>query len=385
MIDLPDPRMPGDASPGDPASRALHALADASLVATTGQDADAKDARIVAAIRSLLDRGDGDALARTLDSAPTLAIRRHLWRALSREAGIARAAGDGVGVTLFAIPVVFVAASTNPADESVTLPGVIPDTEALVEHLREHRALAGNRTLALADALVAAATIDIPNLPALLASRALAQRTEPVRLQPAPIVVGRDEQAHLRFLVGSALAAPGADLLSDATVGQWGRPLANSLTRQLSVPGVAVVALPRAAASLPAAVALGRAAQREVSAQLFASNALRALRASFGEPIAVLSAHRASAAPGGGELRLSLSSPLSPRDAQGFCCPLYPGERVGDVATMLVDLLRDCRVGDVRVLTGVHGDRDPLTGGPLLFKAENLGVTRSNGGTGPVH
>ena len=113
-------------------------------------------------------------------------------------------------------------------------------------------------------------------------------------------------------------------------------------------------------------------AQRDVSAQLFASNALRQLRASVGEPVAVISAHRADDAPGGGELRLSLSSVLEPRDAQGFRCPVYPWERVVDVATMLVELLRDCRVGDIRAVAGVHADRDALTGGPLLFKPETI-------------
>jgi hypothetical protein len=39
---------------------------------------------------------------------------------------------------------------------------------------------------------------------------------------------------------------------------------------------------------------------------------------------------------------------------------------------MLVTLLRDCRITDVRVLPGVHGDRDPVTGLPLLFKADGL-------------
>jgi hypothetical protein len=373
MVDLPDPRVQDTARANDPADRALYALAEASLGAATGQVADAHDAGIAAGLATLLDGDDGSALARLLDNAPTLAIRRHLWRALSREAGTSRAAGDGVGVTLFASPVVIVAAPTNAGGEGSTLSGAISDTAVLVGHLREHGALEGNRTLALADALVAAAAIDIANLPTLLAARTLAGRSAPVLLRPASIDVGREQQAHLRFLVGSALAAPGAELLRNATVGAWGRPLANSLTTQLSAPGVALIALPRAAASLPAAVAHGRAAQREVSAQLFASNALRTLRASFGEPIAVLSAHRANAAPGGGELRLSLSSPLSPRDAQGFCCPLYPEEQVGDVAAMLMDLLRDCRVGDVRVLPGVHADRDPVTGGPLLFKADSLG------------
>jgi hypothetical protein len=99
---------------------------------------------------------------------------------------------------------------------------------------------------------------------------------------------------------------------------------------------------------------------------------LRQLRANVGEPVAVISAHRAADAPGGGELRLSLSSPLSPRDAQGFRCPLFPGERVGDAATMLTDLLRDCRLADVRVLSGVHADRDPVTGAPRMFKPETI-------------
>ena len=109
-------------------------------------------------------------------------------------------------------------------------------------------------------------------------------------------------------------------------------------------------------------------AQREVAAQIFASNALRKFRASVGEPIAVISAHRADDAPGGGELRLSLSSPFALRDAEGFRCRLYPHESVRDVATMLRDLLRDCRVADVRVRSGVHPDVDSETGMRLLFK-----------------
>ena len=73
--------------------------------------------------------------------------------------------------------------------------------------------------------------------------------------------------------------------------------------------------------------------------RLFASNAIRKLRASVGEPSAVISAHRAAGAPGGGELRLSLSSPFEPRDAEGFRCPLYPLDRVADVVAMLRGLL----------------------------------------------
>jgi hypothetical protein len=134
------------------------------------------------------------------------------------------------------------------------------------------------------------------------------------------------------------------------------------------------LALPRAPLSPPAALQAGRAVQRDVGAQLFASNAIRRLRASVGEPVGVISAHRCAGAPGGGELRLSLSSPLDLRQAEGFRCPLFSTDRAGDVATMLVDLLHDCRVADVRVFPGVHPDRDPKTGMILLYKSAGEGV-----------
>ena len=70
----------------------------------------------------------------------------------------------------------------------------------------------------------------------------------------------------------------------------------------------------------------------------------------------------------GGELRLSLSSAVAPRVAEGFRCALYPYESVQDVMAMLTGLLRDGRVDDVRLRPGVHDDIDPVTGSPLLFK-----------------
>ena len=155
-------------------------------------------------------------------------------------------------------------------------------------------------------------------------------------------------------------------------MGPWGAPFTRELVAQLTVPDVSVLALPRAAQRLLPAVREGRAAQREVAAQIFASNAIRKFRGSVGEPTAVISAHRAPDAPGGGELRLSLSSPFEPKDAEGFRCPLYPLDRAEDVAGMLVALLRDCRVTDIRTLSGVYADRAEGSAMPLLFKPESI-------------
>jgi hypothetical protein len=57
--------------------------------------------------------------------------------------------------------------------------------------------------------------------------------------------------------------------------------------------------------------------------------------------------------------------------AEGFRCPLFPIERVSDVGSMLVTLLSDCRVTDIRMLDGVHADRGE-SGTTLLFKPETI-------------
>jgi len=375
---VPDPRVFPLAGSAAPAAARLHALAQASLDADTGPRAEALGLELRVELGHWLE-GDGAALAALFDSAPSVAIARHLWRQLDgvwRELTIDPAAG--LAVTVFALPLVVVT-GLDAANGETTLPAALAAPQQLAGILQQHGALAGNRTFALADLLAAAEAIDIARLPEILAWQRLPDAQAPGAaipmraLTPAPLKVaaGR-EGVHLRFLVGSGLARPGADLVRDVEVGAWGLPLARELSRQLATPGASVLALPRAPNRPLPAVWQGRVAQREVGAQIFASNAIRKLRASVGEPVAVISAHRASDVPEGGELRLSLSSPFAPRDAEGFRCPLHPLDRIGDVVTMLTRLLADCRVTDIRVLGGVHPDRDPATGAPLLFKPDTI-------------
>jgi hypothetical protein len=374
-IDMADPRLP--CAPGPAAAAPLFALAAERLAAPSAHRAAAIDRALAEAVAAHLQSGQSGMLAEALCAAPSVAIARQLGRQLIDAWALASRPPGGVGVAaaLFALPVVIVAGSEERAEReapAAAVTGILADTEPLLALLRGTPALPGHETFALANALVAADAIDVPRLSALLAWQDLsagagsAQRALP----PAPIVVQPGEQSvHLRFLIGTALVgaaaeAPAADLCG------WAMPFARELSRQLAAPGLSVLALPRLPQAPPTALQHGRTAQREVGAQLFASNALRQLRAATGEPVAVISAHRAAAAPGGGELRLSLSSPFATRGAEGFRCPLFPTEPVGDVAAMLCDLLSDCRVSDVRILPGVHPDRDPQTGLPLLFKAD---------------
>lgn len=370
VSDLADPRAwPAPSARGD--AGALHEAAAAAIAAPTAREADAHDAAARALLAAAIARGDGAALARWLAGAPSPSVARHLRRLLSdieRDAADA----DGLRATLFALPVVFVAALTE-GEGGVMLGGVLENAKGYAHLLREARAFAGCETIALANALVGVDSVDIRALPALLARARLPEEAAGVAsaldLPPAPMEVdGATERVFLRFIAGAVLTPPGVDPLADPRIGHWGMAVSRALADGLRPAGVSLLALPRVPQRLVQAVQAGRSAQREVSAQIFASNAIRKLRASYGEPTAIVSAHRCAGAEGGGELRVSLSSPFAPKAAEGFRCPVYAYETVRDVGAMLEALLIDCRVADVRFVPGVHPDVDPVTGGPLFFK-----------------
>jgi hypothetical protein len=371
VASLADPRTFPAARIGDPALATRYALAQAAIDASTGNEADTLDATLREWLRTSLT-SPGGALESALANAPSVAVGRHLRRLLADIEQGDDAARSKLRTTLFAMPLILVAA-LEPGTTPVTLPGVLPQA-TLAAVLRDARAFGGCETFAISPSLVATGAIDIAALPALLAHAHLEDDTtalvrDGLDVAPAPIAVETlTERTHLRYVTGAVLTPPHLDPLRESAIARWGIPLSQALTKALRAPQVTLLALPRPPERLVNAVQAGRAAQREVSAQVFASNAIRKLRASFGEPTAVLSAHRDAAAPGGGELRLSLSSPFATREAEGFRCPVYPYETVGDVATMLDTLLRDCRVADVRVMSGVHPDIDTVTGGPLFFK-----------------
>jgi hypothetical protein len=360
---MEDPRTFVTTHAGDAGALALYGLAARSLAAATSQDADACDREVAATMLTFLAPEAGPRLASLFANAPSTDVYRYLWRALAaaeRERGSLRRA--------FAMPVIVVCAAESAATAGVALPGVACEVDALAAAMREGGALAGNASFGLANTLASADALSFAGLGRMLAWGDAAARVEAPL--PAHIAVpGTVESVHLRFIVGAAVAAPGADLFAQRDTGGWGIPFAQALSRMLAAPGVSVLALPRAPSPLVEAAWQGVLAQREVGAQVFASNAIRAIRARVGEPSAAISVHRGDEDPRSGEVRLSLSSPLDPRSAEGFRCALHPLDRVDDVVAMLESLLADCRVIDVRRMPGVHPHRDATTGQPLLFKA----------------
>ena len=224
---VPDPRVFPALADAPAEDRALYRLADQSLQASTRQEAEAADAALARALAPRL-AGDGRALAALIEGAPAVTIARHLWRQVERvdpDQRIGEADRLVAGQrTVFALPLVLVA-GIEAARGEATLPGTLADAARVVDLLREHGALAGNQSIGLANALVGVDAIDLPRLPGLLAWQRLPEAfgaAPPVRVvAPRPLAVSAaGESVHLRFLVGSALARPGAELFGERGVGE---------------------------------------------------------------------------------------------------------------------------------------------------------------------
>jgi len=363
---LPDPRAFAvyEGSPANP----LIDLALAALAAEQGVIQEKRETELREAMAAMLRAADVAVIADALARAPSLAVQRTLARVLAlAHVDAGRAAGDvALPTTVFAIPLVIVAASSSP----VTVPGALPDSSEIVALMKGVGALRANQTFALSNALVSPAAFALERLPATLGWWSLTPGA-PVAVERSPMPVpANQESVFLRFLVGTALAGPGVDLLTDRDTGKWGMPFTQAFARQLGGGGLSLLAMPRPAQTPLAALYQGRSAQREVSLQLFASNAIRKFRAGVGEPEAVISAHRM--ADGSGEVRLSLSNPFDEKGAEGFRAELTATDRAQDVAVLMQDLLRECNVQSVTTLAEVFPDIDAATRLPMLFRADAL-------------
>jgi hypothetical protein len=327
---LPEPRV---------AAESVNPLLDAAV-----QD-DGK--RLTADIVVALTAGDDAVIRAALQGGPPPVVRR-FWQAL---AAAVDGGGDGIGLQLFAIPLVIVAGART----QLTLPGALPEIDKITALLEQQGAVGATRNFGLGNALCGAAALEALSPSALWrAGRDPAERAVADALVPEPVAVGPGrEQVHLRFLIGAGVTPQHLPsfLESASNIGTWGMPLTRELARQLAQAGLEVLPMPRPPQPLAKAAYLGRAAQLEAALSLFLSNNVRRFRMSVGDPEAVLSAHALSG--GAGELRLSLSSPFDESMLEGFCWPLHPLDDLDETAQLFHRALADCRLNDAIVIPRV--------------------------------
>ena len=281
-----------------------------------------------------------------------------------------RRAGPRQLVRLFAIPVVVVAGIEGAGIARATLPvACSPMRPRSSRSCASTARSAGNRTIALSNALVGADALDLARLPDLLAWRALGET--PRALPPAPIAVaGGAESVHLRF--PDRQRGRGAGRRSSSAIADC-RPLGHSV---------------RAARSRVARGAgrhRARAAARTAAAGRPHSagppRATRSGRADLREqrdPQAARGDRRAD----GGDQRASTRRPAGAaakcgcrcrrRSTRGrrkvFAVRCAPLDRVDDVVAMLDDAARRLPRGRRAPQARRAPDRDPVTGLPAAVQ-----------------
>jgi hypothetical protein len=338
---LPDPR-----SYGQPAAR--NPLID---LATHGAGRD-----LVLALRDMAAARRDDEIREALAGAGSRAVYAKLWGALCTAVEKAPAEGDVV-TTVFAMPWVIVAAGNAAAK----IDCVLTDAGELARVLGEHGAFGASRNVGLSNAMCAIEALETMHPSTVLDwSRDGSLRDIP----PAPISVARGvEEVHLRFLIGAAVASIHApDIVETAAnIGTWGTPALRVVAKQLAVPDVQLLPMPRPPAGIYTAAYAGRRAAIEAAFNLFMSNSVRRIRMAVGDPELTLSAHA------GGELRVTLSTPLDDSLVEGFRWPLHPADDLDEIEGTIARLAAECRLDEPHVVSSILPDRTPT--GAALFPA----------------
>lgn len=337
-MNLTDPRRYGDGS--------AHPLAQLA-----SRD---EAARLQQAVSAAVAEGSDDDIKAAYAAVGTRAAYRRLWEAVA--AAIEAPPADAAVVTrVFAMPWLLVCGTRAAA----SLPCVLSDVGELARVMEEAGALGANRNLGFANALCAVETLEQAR-PSLLRARHTGGGARD--FPPAPIDLSPgNESLHLRFLMGAAVSAPEAPGIVEtaAHIGTWGIKAAGVMTKQLMLPGVDVLAVPRPPAGIMKAAYAGRYAGLEAAFNLFVSNTLRRFRLKVGDPGLLLSTHE------GGELRATLYSPFDEGLTEGYRWPLHPLDDLEAIVASMTDFARECRVLDIATVPGVLPD--VTSTGAVLF------------------
>lgn len=332
MSRLPDPRSAAFPHDSDPLLERLQGFLDAP--GPRSREA------LVRQVRRALAGGADDEVRRFLaDAPPQGAVEA--YRAVDVAISELDESLDGpeaIVARLFLIPIVIVTAGAAP----VSVSGTLPDVNEIQSLLRGAGALGPADNFGLSNALATAdAAWNVAPSHLHRLARSVGEQGGVVLLEPEPIPVeSADETVHLRFLAGASVTPAHLPTFLETAgpVGRWGMAVSRSISRQLELPGLSLLAMPRPPLPWYSALAEGRFAREEVAFQLFATGAIRRVRAETGDPVATVSARE------DGSVRVELASPFDELSVHAYRWPLWPGDDLGRVQTTIVDLLRDCRL-----------------------------------------
>lgn len=295
-------------------------------------------------LKQTLRAGRDDLLSAALAEVSSPEAGNCLWAAVDQALNTPADDNATLAASLFAIPIVFVAAGPDGRQ----VPGVLRDVRKLARVLEEHGALGVHQNFGLNQALCADTSVESFSLSRLYA---LLRRVEAERVDiwpdliPAEIELEGEERVDLRFVTGIVVAGVGAPSLAStaADVSRWGMPFARELIAQLTQRGVSLLPIPRPPRGLLQALYHGHRAREEVAFQTFISRVVRQLRSSVGEPEVTLTAARPDA------IVIRVAAAMGGDPAYMHRWQLHPLDQLADVSKSISDLLTECRVERVMV------------------------------------
>lgn len=326
---LPDTRP----YPTDPVKNEL--LLHAAAVAANASKAQVKLAAesLEAAIYQMLRQNHFLALSVALSMAPDAAAYRALWRAMD---SVLRAKTEEE-IAWVALPVVVVAGSR----EEAALRGDVDVAgwQAQLAAFPQTEALAGLTWLPQAVAAEQMAAVNIGQWFAAKQNRAAAEAWAAAFTPPA-LAVPAGQSVHIVYVLGYGQLAD-YPALGDAAL-----PMMQYWQQHFAAPGLTLFANPLNPATPLSAISEGSHMRQRMALDVFAANAIRAVRLQSPRVGVV------AAAETGGRLAFGFNAAESAYGLvpQVFHWQLSPTDYVDTVLQNFIDLMAECRVEHIRLL-----------------------------------
>ena len=285
-------------------------------------------------LRQALSQGENASILQTFDHVPSALA----WQLLNEQLAdiLASCPHPDGNALVFALPLALVIGASN----DLTLPAQWPNITLVHDFLQTQAIFGSSAQIHLAPGLYAA-----ENIQNILWSDWWAWGQNPSQNCPAnahQLFIQRgSEQVSLRFIVGVAVnpALPVRD------ISQWGIAFSHGLGEQLAQEDLNLFVVPRSPQALPRALYQGGQVAREMGLQLFSSHVIRRFRQDIGEPAVTISVHDDQT------LRIRFANPFNLGHADTYTWPLNAGDSLGLIAAQVAELLDECRLENVTVLT----------------------------------
>ena len=338
---LPDPRI----YPTTHVKNSVIVQLNAVLAENNPQRQQEKQAALEFLLTQYLEQDQQEAIVIALSLVPSQSAYQYLWRTIKSLLMSKEASHQA---QIFAIPLVMVAGSHS----SMTLPGKLNQIDSVVQSLKMHHIVDKEADIFLGSQLYTGemlASISLPQLYRWQSALQYASAGLPIHLTSDPIYFVR-QGVFLRYLLGIAIRNQHTPkpIQLGGEVGSWGLDVAECIRQDLQQEGLTLFTIPRHPQTLLDALDNGQHIYIDITMQVFLSDTIKKLREQKKTPTASITCHQNH------EIKLILSSLEAPEKWESFVWPLQALEYPATIGQQMQDLLRECQVEDVILLTDIQ-------------------------------